>query len=115
MLYINLIIIISSESGKKGSASQGAYCTTKFGQIGFTEVLADEVKDYNINVNAVAPGSIATESTDEEKKKMIIPLVPLGRMGTPEDVADAVLFLASPEASFITGEILDVNGGTLMD
>ncbi len=63
----------------------------------------------------MAPGSIAPEGTEEEKKNMITPLVPLGRMGTSEDVAAAVLFLASSEASFITGEIMDINGGTLMD
>jgi 3-oxoacyl-[acyl-carrier protein] reductase len=70
---------------------------------------------YNINVNGVAAGSVAPEGTPEEKKEMIIPLVPLGRMGTSEDVSAATLFLASEESSFITGEILDVNGGTLMD
>lgn len=117
------IINITSFTGKTGrvvyttfgNPTKAHYCASKAGIISLTKSLAFELAPYNINVNAVAPGSIATESTDEEKKKMIIPLVPLGRIGTPEDVASAVLFLASPEASFITGEILDVNGGTLMD
>ena len=117
------IINITSFTGKTGrvvystfgNPTKAHYCASKAGIISLTKSLAFELAPYNINVNAVAPGSIATESTDEEKKKMIIPLVPIGRIGTPEDVASAVLFLASPEASFITGEILDVNGGTLMD
>lgn len=117
------IINITSFTGKTGrvvyatfgNPTKAHYCASKAGVISLTKSLAFELAPYNINVNAVAPGSIATESTDEEKKKMVIPLVPIGRIGTPEDVASAVLFLASPEASFITGEILDVNGGTLMD
>jgi len=117
------IINITSFTGKTGrvvystfgSPTKAHYCVSKAGIISLTKSLAFELAPYNINVNAVAPGSIAPEGTDNEKKKMIIPLVPLGRTGTSEDVAAAVLFLASPEASFMTGEILDVNGGTLMD
>jgi 3-oxoacyl-[acyl-carrier protein] reductase len=100
---------------KFGSPTKAHYCASKAGIISLTKSLAFELAPYNINVNAVAAGSVATEATSEEKKKMIIPLVPLGRVGTTQDVAAAVVFLASPEASFITGEILDVNGGTLMD
>ena len=117
------IINITSFTGKTGrvvysrpgTPTKAHYCASKAGIISLTKSLAYELAPYNINVNAVAPGSIATEATDENKKKMVTPLVPLGRMGTPQDIAACVLFLASPEASFITGEILDVNGGTLMD
>lgn len=100
---------------KFGNPTKAHYCASKAGIISLTKSLAFELAPHNINVNAVAPGSIAPEGTEKEKKDMIIPLVPLGRMGTSEDVAAAVLFLASPEASFITGEIMDINGGTLMD
>lgn len=117
------IINITSFTGKTGrvvystfgNPTKAHYCASKAGIISLTKSLAFELASYNINVNAVAAGSIATATTHEGKKQMITPLIPLGRMGTPEDVAAAVLFLASPEASFITGEILDVNGGTLMD
>jgi len=117
------IINITSFTGKTGrvvysevgSPTKAHYCASKAGIISLTKSLAFELAPYNINVNAVAPGSIAPEGTDEEKKRMLVTLVPLGRIGTSEDVANAVLFLASDEASFITGEILDVNGGTLMD
>lgn len=117
------IINVTSFTGKTGrvvystfgNPTKAHYCASKAGVISLTKSLAFELAPYNINVNAVAPGSIATEATDEERKKMVAPLVPLGRMGTSEDVAAAVLFVASSEASFITGEILDVNGGTLMD
>jgi len=117
------IINVSSFAGKTGRVvysklgdpTKAHYCVSKACIISLTKSLAFELAPHNINVNAVAPGSIATEATDEEKKKIIAPLVPLDRTGTSEDVAAAVLFLASSEASFITGEILDVNGGTLMD
>ncbi len=117
------IINVSSFTGKTGrvvyskpgTPTKAHYCASKAGIISLTKSPVYELTSYNINVNAVAPGSIATEATDESKRKMIIPLVPLGRMGTPEDIAASVLFLASSEASFITGEILDINGGTLMD
>lgn len=98
-----------------GNPTKAHYCASKAGIISLTKSLAYELAPYNINVNGVAAGSVAPEGTPEEKKEMIIPLVPLGRMGTSEDVSAATLFLASDEASFITGEILDVNGGTLMD
>ena len=98
-----------------GNPTKAHYCASKAGIISLTKSLAYELAPYNINVNGVAAGSVAPEGTPEEKKEMIIPLVPLGRMGTSEDVSAATLFLASDESSFITGEILDVNGGTLMD
>ena len=98
-----------------GGPTKAHYCASKAGIISLTQSLAYELAPYNINVNGVAAGSVAPEGTPEEKQKMIIPLVPLGRMGTSEDVSAATLFLASDESSFITGEILDVNGGTLMD
>jgi 3-oxoacyl-[acyl-carrier protein] reductase len=98
-----------------GNPTKAHYCASKAGIISLTKSLAYELAPYNINVNGVAAGSVAPEGTPKEKKEMIIPLVPLGRMGTSEDVSAATLFLASDEASFITGEILDVNGGTLMD
>ena len=117
------IINMTSFTGKTGrvvystfgSPTKAHYCASKAGIISLTKSLAYELAPYNINVNGVAAGSVAPEGTPEEKKEMIIPLVPLGRMGTSEDVSAATLFLASDEASFITGEILDVNGGTLMD
>ena len=95
-----------------GSPTKAHYCASKAGIISLTKSLAYELAPYNINVNGVAAGSVAPEGTPEEIKEMIIPLVPLGRMGTSEDVSAATLFLASDESSFITGEILDVNGGT---
>jgi len=98
-----------------GGPTKAHYCASKAGIISLTKSLAYELAPHNINVNGVAAGSVAPEGTPEEKKEMIIPLVPLGRMGTSEDVAAATLFLASDESSFITGHILDVNGGTLMD
>ena len=98
-----------------GNPTKAHYCASKAGIISLTKSLAYELAPYNINVNGVAAGSVAPKGTPEEKKEMIIPLVPLGRMGTSEDVSAATLFLASEESSFITGEILDVNGGTLMD
>lgn len=83
-----------------------------------TKTLARQLAQYGINVNGVAPHAVETEMSaqwSEERRKEIIASIPLGRLGKPEDVANAVLFLASDEASFITGEILDVNGGALMD
>ncbi|MFQ5821307.1 MAG: SDR family NAD(P)-dependent oxidoreductase [Candidatus Heimdallarchaeota archaeon] len=117
------IVNVTSFTGKTGrvvystfgNPTKAHYCASKAGIISLTKSLAFELAPHNINVNAVAPGSIAPEGTEKKKRDMITPLVPLGRMGTSEDVAAAVLFLASPKASFITGEIMDINGGTLMD
>ena len=117
------IVNMTSFTGKTGRVVYSAfggptkahYCASKAGINSLTKSLAYELAPHNINVNGVAAGSVAPAGTPEAKKQMIIPLVPLGRMGTSEDVSAATLFLASAESSFITGEILDVNGGTLMD
>ncbi len=97
------IIIISSESGKKGSASQGAYCASKFGQIGLTEVLADEVKDYNINVNAVLPSASNTPMI-----KKSYPEVNREKLIKPEQVARVITFMASDDSSAIKGASIAV-------
>lgn len=113
------IINVSSIAGKMGDiTSAPGYGPSKAGIDALTKTLARQLAPYGINVNAVAPHAIETEMSaqwSEEKRKEIIASIPLGRLGKPEDVAEAVLFLASDNASFITGEILDVNGGALMD
>ncbi len=113
------IVNISSIAGKMGDiTSAPGYGPSKAGMDALTKTLARQLAQYGINVNAVAPHAIETEMSaqwSEERRKEIIASIPLGRLGKPEDVANAVLFLASDEASFITGEILDVNGGALMD
>jgi 3-oxoacyl-[acyl-carrier protein] reductase len=113
------IINVSSIAGKMGDiTSAPGYGPSKAGVDALTKTLARQLAPYKINVNAVSPHAIETEMSaqwSEERRKEIIASIPLGRLGKPEDVAEAVLFLASEEASFITGEILDVNGGALMD
>ncbi len=113
------IVNISSIAGKIGDiASAPGYGPSKAGIDALTKTLARQLAPYGINVNAVSPHAIETEMSaqwSEERRKEIIASIPLGRLGKPEDVAEAALFLASDEASFITGEILDVNGGALMD
>lgn len=113
------IINISSIAGKTGDiTSAPGYGPSKAAIDAFTKTLARQLAQYGINVNAVAPHAIETEMSaqwSEEKRKAIIEAIPLKRLGKPEEVAKAVLFLASEKASFITGEILDVNGGFLMD
>ena len=113
------IVNISSIAGKMGDiTSAPGYGPSKAGVDALTKTLARQLAPYGINVNAVSPHAIETEMSaqwSEERRKEIIASIPLGRLGKPEDVAEAVLFLASEEASFITGEILDVNGGALMD
>jgi 3-oxoacyl-[acyl-carrier protein] reductase len=111
------IINITSVVGQAGSAGQANYAASKAGLIGLTKALAQEIASRNITVNAVAPGYIATDMTKvlpEEVKQKILASVPLGRMGTAEDVAGAVKFLASEDASYITGQVLAVNGGMYM-
>jgi len=113
------IVNISSIAGKMGDiTSAPGYGPSKAGVDALTKTLARQLAPYGINVNAVSPHAIETEMSaqwSEERRKEIIASIPLGRLGKPEDVANAALFLASDEASFITGEILDVNGGALMD
>ncbi len=113
------IVNVSSIAGKMGDiTSAPGYGPSKAGIDALTKTLARQLAPYGINVNAVAPHAIETEMSaqwSEERRREIIASIPLGRLGKAQDVAEAVLFLASDEASFITGEILDVNGGALMD
>jgi 3-oxoacyl-[acyl-carrier protein] reductase len=111
------IINISSVSGLTGNAGQSNYAASKAGLIGLTKSLARELASRGITVNAVAPGFITTDMTGalpEEVKKGVVERVPLGRFGTVEDIAAAVAFLASPEAGYITGQVLTVDGGMVM-
>ncbi len=108
------IVAISSVVGQMGNAGQANYAASKAGLIGFCKSLAREVGSRHVTVNVVAPGFIATDMTRAlaaETQAQWIAQVPLGRLGTPDDVASAVCFLASDEASYITGQILAVNGG----
>ncbi len=113
------IVNISSIAGKIGDlASAPCYGASKAGMTCLAKSLARELASYNINVNVVAPHAIETDMSrewSEEKRKSIIADIPLARLGEPEDVAEAVAFLVSDKAKFITGEVLDVNGGCLMD
>jgi 3-oxoacyl-[acyl-carrier protein] reductase len=111
------IINITSIFGQMGQAGQANYAASKAGLIGLTMALAREVASRNITVNAVAPGYVETAMTaglGEAMKESVLRLIPLGRAGTDADVAHAVRFLASEEASYITGHVLKVNGGMLM-
>jgi 3-oxoacyl-[acyl-carrier protein] reductase len=113
------IVNVSSIAGKMGDiTSAPGYGSSKAAVDALTKTLARQLAGYGINVNGVAPHAIETEMSaqwSEERRRDVITSIPLGRLGRPEDVAEAVLFLASDQASFITGEILDVNGGALMD
>jgi 3-oxoacyl-[acyl-carrier protein] reductase len=111
------IINISSVFGQMGQAGQSNYAASKAGLIGLTMAIAREVASRNITCNAVAPGFIETAMTSglgEEFRQTAMKAIPLGRVGTAEEVANAVAFLASDEASYITGHVLNVNGGMLM-
>jgi 3-oxoacyl-[acyl-carrier protein] reductase len=108
------IINVASVSGLMGNPGQANYSASKAGVIGLTRTVARELAGRNITVNAVAPGFIATDMTaklGEEVRQEVLKQIPLGRMGDPQDVADAVLFLASSAASFITGHVLTIDGG----
>ena len=111
------IINISSVVGHSGNAGQTNYTAAKAGMSGFTKSLAQEVGSRGITVNCVAPGFIDTEMTrslPEEYKNQLINKIPLGKLGSPNDIANAVAFLASENAGYITGETLHINGGMLM-
>jgi 3-oxoacyl-[acyl-carrier protein] reductase len=111
------IVNIASVIGVMGNAGQTNYAAAKAGMIGFSKSLAREVGSRNITVNVVAPGFIVTDMTDalgEAQKASLLTQVPLGRLGSPDDIAAAVAFLAGPEAAYITGETLHVNGGMYM-
>jgi len=111
------IVNITSIFGQMGQAGQANYASSKAGLIGLTMAVAREVGSRNITCNAVAPGFIETGMTaglGEDLRQTALKNIPLGRLGTPEDVANAVAFLASEEASYITGHVLNVNGGMLM-
>ena len=111
------IINISSVVGATGNAGQTNYAASKAGLIGFSKSLAREIGSRNITVNTVAPGFIVTDMTRElgdEQRDALTGQIPLGRLGKPEEIAAAVVFLASPAAAYITGETIHVNGGMYM-
>lgn len=111
------IINLSSVIGITGNPGQANYAAAKAGIIGFTKSTAKEFASRNITVNAVAPGYIATDMTEtlpDKAKEEMLKVIPLKRVGQPEDVAQVILFLASPAASYITGQVINVDGGMVM-
>lgn len=112
------IVNITSVVGYSGNAGQANYCAAKAGVAGMSRALARELGSRNITVNCVAPGFIATDMTHaltEEQKQAMLASIPLGRAGTPEDIAGTVGFLVSPAAAYVTGTTVHVNGGMFMD
>jgi 3-oxoacyl-[acyl-carrier protein] reductase len=111
------IVNMTSVIGSMGNAGQAPYATAKAGLVGFTKAMARELASRNITVNAVAPGFIDTEMTadlPEATRAEYVKLIPVGRLGTPDEVADAVAFFARPESGYITGQVIGVNGGLYM-
>ncbi len=112
------VVVISSINGQKGQMGQVNYCASKAGDLGFVKALAQESAGKGITVNAVCPGYIATEMVravdPEVLRTRVLPQIPVGRLGEPEEVARLVAFLASDEAAFITGSTLTINGGQYM-
>jgi 3-oxoacyl-[acyl-carrier protein] reductase len=111
------IVNISSVVGQMGNPGQTNYAASKAGVLGFTKALAREVAPRGITVNAIAPGYIATPMTEnlsEQVKKIFIELIPMKRFGSPDEIAHAVKFLLSDEAAYITGQVINVNGGMVM-
>ena len=111
------IINITSVVGLMGNAGQTNYAASKAGMIGFTKSLAKEVASRGISVNCIAPGFIQTDMTDalnETQKEALLKIIPMGRLGQPEDIANAVVFLATADAAYMTGQVLTIDGGMVM-